>query len=375
MYNADVVIIGAGPVGCVLAQKISTELNLSCLIIEKRKHIAGNCYDEKNKKGVLYHKYGPHYLRFKNKKIFKYLSNFTDWIPGEYIVKSCVDKKLYPFPINLDTLENFFDVKFKTKKEAIKFINKKKIKIKNPKNSEDFILSKLGSEIYEKFYKNYTIKQWGINPRKLSSNIAGRVPIRFNRDPYYVNEKLKFMPKKGFTKMFEKMISNKKIRLSLNTDFFKIRKKIKYNKFLIYTGTPDKFFNYKYGKLNWRSLDFKFKTFKKKYIQKSVQYNYPNDYKFTRKVEIKHVTKQKTPYTIISKEYPKSNGDPYYPIINNVNLNKFNKYKKLIDEIENQNIFFEGRLAQYKYFNTDEVIERALNLFKKIKKIKINIKN
>ena len=169
--------------------------------------------------------------------------------------------------------------------------------------------------------------------------------------------------------MFEKMISNKKIRLSLNTDFFKIRKKIKYNKFLIYTGTPDKFFNYKYGKLNWRSLDFKFKTFKKKYIQNSVQYNYPNDYKFTRKVEIKHVTKQKTPYTIISKEYPKSNGDPYYPIINNVNLNKFNKYKKLIDEIENQNIFFEGRLAQYKYFNTDEVIERALNLFKKIKKI------
>ena len=201
MFKADVIIVGAGPVGCVLAHKISTELNLSCLIIEKRNHIAGNCYDEKNKKGVLYHKYGPHYLRFKNKKIFKYLSNFTDWIPGEYIVKSCVDKKLYPFPINLDTLENFFDVKFKSKKEAIEFINKKKIKIKNPKNSEDFILSKLGSEIYEKFYKNYTIKQWGINPRKLSSNIAGRVPIRFNRNPYYVNEKLKFM--KNFIKIIQ----------------------------------------------------------------------------------------------------------------------------------------------------------------------------
>ncbi|WP_440676336.1 UDP-galactopyranose mutase [Candidatus Pelagibacter sp. HIMB1593] len=375
MYNADVVIVGAGPVGCVLANKLSTELNLSCLIIDKRNHIAGNCYDEKNKKGVLYHKYGPHYLRFKNNKIFEYLSNFTEWIPGDYIVKSSIDKKLYPFPINLDTIENFFNVKFKSKNEAIKFINKKKVKIKNPKNSEDFILSKLGYEIYEKFYKNYTIKQWGISPKKLSSNIAGRVPIRFNRNPYYVNEKLKFMPKKGFTKMFEKMISNKKISLSLNTDFFKIRKKIKYNKFLIYTGAPDKFFNYRYGKLNWRSLDFKFKTFKKKYIQKSVQYNYPNDYKFTRKVEIKHVTKQNTPYTVISKEYPKSKGDPYYPIINNENLIKFNKYKKLIDEIENQNIFFEGRLAQYKYFNTDEVIERALNLYKKIKKIKVNIKN
>lgn len=368
MYKADVIIVGAGPVGCVLAQKFSSELNLSCLIIEKRGHIAGNCYDEKNKKGVLYHKYGPHYLRFKNKKTYKYLSNFTKWIPGDYIVKSFVEKKLYPFPINLDTLENFFNTKFKTKKDAINFINRKKINIKNPKNAEEFILSKLGYEIYEKFYKNYTIKQWGIHPKKLSSSITGRVPIRFNRNPYYVNEKFKFTPKKGFTKMFEKMINNKNIKLSLNTDFFKIRNKIKYNKCLIYTGTPDKFFNYKYGKLNWRSLKFKFEIFKKKYVQKSVQYNYPNNFKFTRKVEIKHVTKQKTPFTVISKEYPKSKGDPYYPIINNQNLNKFNKYKKLIDKVENQNIFFEGRLAQYKYFNTDEIIERALNLFKILKK-------
>ena len=367
VYASDVIIIGAGPVGCVLANKISTELGLNCLIIEQRKHVAGNCYDEKNNKGVLYHKYGPHYLRFKSKRIFKYLSNFTEWIPGDYIVQSYVDKILYPFPINLDTLEKFFNIKFKSKNDAINFINSKKIKIKNPKNSEDLILSKLGSEIYEKFYKNYTIKQWGINPRKLSSSITGRVPIRLNRDPYYVNEKLKFMPKHGFTKMFETMINNKNIKLCLNTNFFKIRNNVKFSKFMIYTGTPDKFFNFKYGKLNWRSLNFKFETYKKDFIQNSVQYNFPNDYNFTRKVEIKHVTKQKTSYTVISKEYPNSKGDPYYPIINDQNLNKFNKYKKLIDEAENQNIFFEGRLAQYKYFNTDEVIERALNLFNILK--------
>lgn len=375
MFKADVVIVGAGPVGCVLANKFATELNLSCLIIEKRNHIAGNCYDEKNKKGVLYHKYGPHYLRFKNNKVFKYLSKYTKWIPGNYIVQSVVDKKLYPFPINLDTLEKFFNVKFKSKKEAINFLKKKRIKNKNIKSSEDFILSKLGPEIYEKFYKNYSIKQWGISPKKLSSTVAGRVPIRYNRNPYYVNEKLKFMPKNGFTHMFNKIIDNKKIKVSLNTDFFKIRNKIIYNKFLIYTGTPDRFFDYKFGKLNWRSLDFKFETFKKNLIQSSVQYNFPNDFKFTRKVEIKHVTKQKIPFTVISKEYPKSKGDPYYPIINKNNLVKFDKYKKLIKKLESKNIFFEGRLAQYRYFNTDEVIERALNLFNFIKKNLKKFKN
>ena len=375
MFKADVVIVGAGPVGCVLANKFATELNLSCLIIEKRNHIAGNCYDEKNKKGVLYHKYGPHYLRFKNNKVFKYLSKYTKWIPGNYIVQSVVDKKFYPFPINLDTLEKFFNVKFKSKKEAINFLKKKRIKNKNIKSSEDLILSKLGPEIYEKFYKNYSIKQWGISPKKLSSTVAGRVPIRFNRNPYYVNEKLKFMPKNGFTHMFNKIIDNKKIKVSLNTDFFKIRNKIIYNKFLIYTGTPDRFFDYKFGKLNWRSLDFKFETFKKNLIQSSVQYNFPNDFKFTRKVEIKHVTKQKIPFTVISKEYPKSKGDPYYPIINKNNLVKFDKYKKLIKKLESKNIFFEGRLAQYRYFNTDEVIERALNLFNFIKKNLKKFKN
>ena len=176
------------------------------------------------------------------------------------------------------------------------------------------------------------------------------------------------MPKNGFTQMFKKMIKDKKIKVLLNTDFFKIRNEIEYNKFLIYTGTPDKFFDYKYGKLDWRSLVFEFKTFKKSHIQDSVQYNFPNDYKFTRKVEIKHVTKQKTPYTVISKEFPTNKGDPYYPIINNKNLSKFSKYKKLIDKLESKNIYFEGRLAQYKYFNTDEVIERALELFNSLKK-------
>ena len=237
MLKSDVVIVGAGPVGCVLAEKFSSDLNLKCIIIEKRKHIAGNCYDELNNHGILYHKYGPHYLRFKNKNIFKYLSKFTKWIPGDYIVKAVIDGKLYPIPINLDTLEKFFNKKFKNKKSIVEFLETKKLNIKNPRNAETFILSKLGREIYEKFYKNYTIKQWGKDPKKLSKTITGRLPIRFNRNPYYVNEKMRFMPKRGFTNMFINMTKNPKIKIMLNTDFFKIRKDIQFNKFLIYRDT------------------------------------------------------------------------------------------------------------------------------------------
>ena len=368
MIKSDVIIIGGGPVGCVLAERITSVLKLDCTIIEKRNHIAGNCYDELNSKGLLYHKYGPHYLRFKNKKTMNYLSKFTEWIPGEYIVKSSVDKKLYPFPINLDTLEMFFNCKFKSKKDVLKFLKKKQIKIKKPKNFEEFVISRLGKDIYEKFYKNYTLKQWNIHPKKLAKEIAGRLPIRFNRNPYYVREKLRFMPKKGFTYMFNKMIKSKKIKVKLNTDFFRFRKKIKFNHFMIYTGEPDRYFNFRYGKLDWRSLIFKFQNFKRKNIQSCVQYNFPNDHKYTRTVEIKHVTKQRSNYTVISKEYPTNKGDPYYPISNQKNIKLFKKYENLIIKEMKKNIYFEGRLAKYKYFNTDEVIESALDLFNKLKK-------
>jgi len=297
-----------------------------------------------------------------------YLSKFTKWLPGDYIVKSSINKKLYPIPINLTTLEMFFGRKFKSKKEVLKFLDKKKVKINNPKNFEEFVLSKLGKDIYDNFYKNYTIKQWNIHPSKLSKEIAGRLPIRFNRNPYYVKEKLRYMPKKGFTQMFKNMTANKRIKIKLNSDFFKIKNKLKFNHFMIYTGEPDRYFDFKYGKLDWRSLIFKFKNFKKNKVQKCVQYNFPNDFKYTRSVEIKHVTKQRSKFTVISKEYPTSRGEPYYPISNNKNIKLFEKYKKLIVKEMHKNIYFEGRLAKYKYFNTDEVIESALSLFNSLKK-------
>jgi UDP-galactopyranose mutase len=367
-FKPDILIVGAGPVGCVIAERCSAVMGWKCLIIEKRNHIGGNCYDKKNSYGILYHKYGPHYMRFKKKKIFNYVSKFTKWIKGNYIVKSSINNILYSIPINLNTLEKFFKKKFSSSVEAKKFIRSKQITIKKIQSSEDYILSKLGKEIYEKFYKNYTIKQWGIHPRDLGSEVCGRLPIRYNRNDSYVNEKIKVMPKYGYTKLFKNMLNNSKIRIVLNTDYFKIQKKIQPKIATVYTGPIDLFFNYIYGKLEWRSLDFKFKTINKKYFQKYVQINFPNEKNFTRRVEIKHVTKQKSKFTTLSYEYPKSLGDPYYPINNEKNKKKFNKYKKLINLYEKKNFFFEGRLAQYKYLNMDEVIENALLLFSKLKK-------
>ncbi len=365
--NPDLLIVGAGPVGCVIAERAAKIKKWSSLIVEKRNHIAGNCYDEINKKGLRIHKYGPHYMRFKKKRIFNYVSKFTKWIKGNYIVKSYVKGQLYPIPINLNTIEKFFNKKFQNKNQARKFIETLKIKKKKIKNSEDYILSKLGKEIYENFYKNYTIKQWGIHPRNLNKSVVGRLPIRFNRNPYYVNQKLKVMPKKGYTNLFKNMTKDKKIEILLDTSYEKIKKNIKPNLATIYTGPPDVFFNFKYGRLDWRSLDFKFKTYKKEKVQECVQINFPNENKFTRKVEIKHVTKQKSKFSTISYEFPKSKGDPYYPINNKKNTNLFKKYKKLIGKLEKENIYFEGRLASYRYLNMDEVIEAALNLFKRLK--------
>ena len=366
----DILIVGAGPVGCVIAERCATIKKWTSIIIDRRNHIAGNCFDLRNKKNLLYHKYGPHYMRFKKKKIYKYVSKFTKWINGNYIVKSYIDGTLYPIPINLITIEKFFNKKFKNEKDAKLFISKKKIKIRNVKNSEDYILSKLGREIYENFYKNYTIKQWGRHPTELDKSICGRLPIRYNKNCFYVNEKMRFMPKEGYTKLFLNMINNSKISIKLNTSYKKIKSKIKPNIATIYTGPADEYFNYKFGRLEWRSLDFRFKTLKKKYIQDCVQINYPNEKKYTRRVEIKHVTKQKSNYTSISYEYPKSVGDPYYPINNHKNIKKFNKYNKLMKMEEKKRIFFEGRLAQYKYINMDEAIEKSLNLFEKVKNLK-----
>lgn len=358
----DYLIVGAGFSGAVLAERLSG-IGKKVLVVEKRNHIGGNCYDFFNKNGVLVHKYGPHYFRTNSDKVITYLSQFTEWLPCRYVIKTFVNGEFYPIPINRETINKFFKVNLKTEKEVEKFLEGKREKIKNPKNAEEQVLSLAGREIYEAFFKNYTIKQWDTHPRDLDASVTARIPIRTNNDDGYFNDKFQAMPKEGYTKIFEKML--KKCEVLLKTDYWEIKDKISYDK-LIYTGPIDSFFKYKHGKLPYRSLKITFESYKKEFYQDWVQVNYPNDYQFTRIVEIKHVTGQKIPCTTISKEYPIWKGEPYYPVPNKENEELYNKYQKEAEKLKNT--YFLGRLAQYKYLNMDQVVENALDFFRKIEK-------
>lgn len=360
MKKYSYLIIGSGFSGSVLAERLNS-IGKKVLVIDRRNHIGGNCYDYYDKTGVLIHKYGPHYFRTNFDEVKKYLSKFTKWRIYEYRIRTWTNKKIYTFPINRDTLNEFFNINLKTKKEAKEFLDSKREKIKNPKNAEEQVLALAGKEIYEAFFKNYTKKQWGIPPKKLDASVTARIPIRINTDDRYVNDKFQAMPKKGYTKLFENML--KGIEVKLNTNFKKIKNKINYNK-LIYTGPIDKFFDYKYGKLLYRSLKFKFKTYNKEFYQNWVQINYPNDYKYTRIVEIKHATGQKIPRTTIVKEYPCSEGELYYPIPNPKSHKLYLKYREEADKLKN--VYFIGRLAGYEYLNMDQVVKNALDLFNKL---------
>lgn len=362
--NKHILIIGAGPVGCTISQVLSNK-GFKIDLIDSRNHVAGNCYDFKNKFGVLVHKYGPHYFRTNNIKILKYLSKFTRWIPGKYIVNSYVDKQYYDFPINLNTINKFFKKNFSTN-DAKKFIKKISKKTSKKVNFETYLISKLGLQLYKKFYKNYTIKQWGVKPSLINASVAKRIPIKFDTNQEYITEKYKFMPKAGFTKMFEKMLSNKNISIKLNKKYKFSENDLKKYNYIVYTGPIDAFFNFNLGKLGWRSLKFNFTSYKKKYYQHCLQINYPNNYKFTRIVEYKYVTQQKLKYTTVSREYPKMTGDPYYPTSTEKDKKILKLYVKAKNKLEKRGIYFAGRLAGYKYINTDQAVEIGLFTAKKI---------
>lgn len=365
MTNYDILIVGAGPVGCVIAERCATQLGWKVLLIDKRSHVAGNCYDRKHESGVMIHQYGPHYFRTNQKSLYDYLSQFTEWIPGNYIVTSNTRNEFFPFPINLDTLTQFFKTAPLDEETAKKLLEEKREKIEQPKNSEEFVLSRVGREMYEAFYLGYTLKQWDMHPRDLSPSVCGRIPVRFNHDNRYVDHQYQVTPKNGFTEMFQKMIDHPLIEIRLDTDYQSIQEK---THVVVYTGPVDEYFNFRLGKLAWRSLEFDFQVKDQEYVQPNVQINYPNEHDYTRTVEIKHVTKQEHPQTVISYEYPRAEGDPYYPIPTSENQELYLKYKELADrETEKNHVYFCGRLAEYKYFNTDEVIENAFRTFEVLK--------
>jgi UDP-galactopyranose mutase len=367
LNDIDLIIAGAGPVGCVVAERAATLLNWKVLIVEKRNHIAGNCYDRYHESGVMIHQYGPHYFRTNNEDLLAYLSKFTSWIPGDYFVKSYCRGELFPFPINLNTLSQFYKKELNAE-QAQALLEEVREKIEQPANSEEFVLSRVGKELYESFYLGYTLKQWERHPKDLDPSVCGRIPIRLNKDERYVDHKHQLTPEHGFTRMFEKMINHPNIHVMLNSDFLEVQKSIQPKKACLYTGPIDTYFNYSSGKLPWRSLEFDFRVSEQEFVQPCVQINYPNDYEYTRSVEIKHVTKQKHPHTVVSYEYSREQGDPYYPIPAKTNRELFEEYWKLAsEETKNKHVHFAGRLARYVYMNTDEAIEEALKMFDQLK--------
>jgi len=361
MYSYDFVIVGAGFAGSVLAERIANKLKKKVLVIEKRHHIGGNAFDEYDEFGILIHKYGPHIFHTNNILVFNYLSQFTEWMHYEHKVLAKLGDELYPFPINRLTINKLYNLELKSDDDVKKFYDSVREKRYPILNSEDVIVNQIGYDLFEKFFKHYTFKQWNIEPKNLSPSVCGRIPIRTNDDCRYFTDKYQFMPKEGYTKIFERMLANRNIEVILNMDYKKIIDKIKFKK-LIYTGPIDYFFDYKYGKLNYRSIQFEFKNFKQEYFQPTAQVNYvDSSVKFTRVIEHKYLSNKSSKTTTVSFEYPQYDGEPLYPIPNHDNLRIYFKYK--LEAKKLKDVLFCGRLAEYKYYNMDQIIARALKLF------------
>jgi len=360
-----ILIVGAGLTGITLAERFASSGN-KILIVEKRNHIGGNCYDFKNKDGILIHKYGPHIFHTNYKEVWDYSSQFTQWIPYQHKVLGFVDGKLVPIPFNLNTLYELLPKQAENleKKLIERFGYGKRIPILSLKKTKDKDLKFLADFIYRKIYLNYTQKNWGKKPEEIDFSITARVPILINRDDRYFQDRRQGIPKRGYTKMFERMLENKNIELKLNTDYKAIKNKIKYD-LLFYTGPIDEFFNYKYGKLEYRCLKIKFKTLKKKEYQPAAVVNYPDlKYKFTRITEFKKLTQQKSSKTTIGFEYPGRKGFMAWPFLDKKTKKIYKKYWQEAEKLKEKNIYFAGRLAEYKYYDMDDAIKNSLDLFK-----------
>ena len=358
----DYLIVGAGFAGSVLAERLARGSNKKVLLCDRRPHIGGNAYDHYNEDGILVHKYGPHIFHTNSREVFEYLSRFTEWRPYQHRVRASVDGQIVPIPINLDTINTLYGLKL-TSFEVSDFFKKVAEPREQIRTSEDVVINSVGRELYEKFFKNYTRKQWGLDPSELDACVTARVPTRTNRDDRYFTDTYQAMPLHGFTHMFENMLDHPNIKILLNCDYREIEKEIPYRE-MIYTGPVDAFFGYCYGKLPYRSLEFKHETHNVPTFQSAPVVNYPNEQLYTRVTEFKYLTGQEHPKTSIVYEFPKSEGDAYYPVPRKENAEIYARYKALADRTPE--VHFVGRLATYKYYNMDQIVAQALTTYSKI---------
>ena len=354
----DYVIVGAGFSGSVVAAQMARNFGKRVMLLDRRSHIGGNAYDHHDKHGILVHKYGPHIFHTNSKDVFEYLSLFTKWRDYEHRVLASVEGKLVPIPINLDTVNTLhgLNLGFDEIEAYLEKIAEKRSAIRT---SEDVVLSRVGRDLYEKMFRGYTRKQWGLDPSELDASVTARIPVRTNRDDRYFSDIYQAMPLHGFTRMFENMLDHPNITIALNTDYRDVLKTVNYHE-LVYTGPVDEFFDYRFGKLPYRSIRFRHETVNIEKLQPVAVINYPNDHDYTRVTEFKHLTGQAHSKTSVVYEYPCDGGDPYYPVPRPENAVTYKKYEALA--AQTSGMHFVGRLATYKYYNMDQVVAQALTL-------------
>jgi UDP-galactopyranose mutase len=358
----DYIVVGAGFSGAVVASQMARRFAKKVLLVDRRPHVGGNAYDHHDEAGVLVHKYGPHIFHTQSKDVFDYLSQFTMWRQYEHRVLASVDGKLVPVPINLDTVNTLQNLNLEVDElEAyLESIAEKRPAILT---SEDVVVSRVGRELYEKLFRGYTRKQWGLDPSELDACVTARIPVRLNRDDRYFSDIYQAMPLNGYTRMFENMLDHPNIEIVLNTDYRDVIKSVKWRE-MVYTGPVDEFFDYRYGKLPYRSLQFRHETLNVERHQPVAVINYPNDHDYTRVTEFKQLTGQVHAKTSVVYEYPCASGDPYYPVPRAENATLYKKYEALA--AKSRKVHFSGRLATYKYYNMDQVVAQALTLCSKL---------
>jgi len=369
LKDADVIIIGCGLSGSVMAERFATVLDKKVVILEKRNHIGGNCFDfVEERTGILCSKYGPHFFHTNDEEVWEYMTRFAVWERYEHKCVASVDGKLVPVPVNMTTVNMLCSENLQTEKEMDAWLQEHQVPCTEMTNGEVMSLSRVGRTLYEKIFRDYTYKQWAKFPHELRPEVLARIPVRNNFDPRYFTDKYQALPTGGYTKFFERLLDHPNITVHLETDFFRVRDRLPRDKIVIYTGPIDSYFaDLGYEKLEYRSLRFEFEVHENTpYYQTHTQVNYPGfDQPFTRITEYKHPYHQQSPHTLICKEFSSSEGEPYYPVLNDRNLDLFEQYRQRSEEeTQRNNIHFLGRLANYKYFNMDQAVKNSLDYFK-----------
>ena len=357
----DYLVVGAGFAGATIAERLAADSGRKVVICDRRNHIAGNAYDHHDEAGILVHKYGPHIFHTNSSDVYEYLSRFTEWRPYQHRVLACVDGQLLPIPINLNTINRMYGTSF-TSFQLDEFFQSLAEPRAQIRTSEDVIVSKVGRELYEKFFRSYTRKQWGLDPSELDAAVTARLPVRTNRDDRYFTDTYQVMPRHGYTRMFERMLTHPNIKILLNADYREVRDMIPHRQ-VIFTGPIDEFFDFRFGRLPYRSLEFRFETHNVPVVQEGPVVNYPNENAYTRVTEFKYLTGQEHPKSTLVYEFPKAEGDPYYPIPRPENQLLYRKYQALADQTTG--VHFLGRLGTYKYYNMDQCVAQALAYYRK----------